>query len=599
MEDVYSHGFNPQDLMLQVHKWCQGRRTVWMYCHNLTFDLLTSDLLPQLAGMGWGITDFAVDSGAPFARLSRGDSHLTLSDSFSWMPHSINDIGQAVSIPKPALPDNDDSDEAWLIRCRGDVEILSEAMLTLMEWWDANELGRWNITGAASGWNAMRHIPSTDRILIRPDEAECDADRLAIYSGRRFCWQTGELKRGRYVELDIEKAYTTAARDLPLPVQRMGKFESLPLDHRWLDCERQGVIARVLIETNSPRYPCRHDGRVWYPVGRFWTTLAGPDIRAARDRGELRQVGAGWVHELGYALRPWASWCIASAQPDSAGTPEVARMVLRAWGRSAIGKWAQRGFERVRLGASPVPTWGHIEAWDHSEGVRASIVDFGGTRWQVSATGAADNAYPAIFAFVESYVRVALGNAIEVIGEKHVISCNTDGMIVDALAVLRSRRAAIQARTPLEGADDPLGAVIQAASARITPFALRDKTTYRRVTVWGPQHRVTDSVQYLSGIPASAQLNAEGKYQAWLWPKLAWQIRNGRQGAYVRPSMEYKLAATYAPGWVLSDGSVRPVQMSGTSDGANHLLPWAWTYLRPADAELAPDQSKALMRYAA
>src|SRR5260370_4583531 len=136
-EDEHDHGFTPGDLALRIHKWCQRRRTVWLYAHNLTFDLLTSDLIAQLDGMGWTVTDFAVDSGAPFARLSRGDCCLTLSDSFSWLPQSLETIGGAVSVPKPALPASDNSDEAWLARCRGAPEIPRGAMPALFELWDA------------------------------------------------------------------------------------------------------------------------------------------------------------------------------------------------------------------------------------------------------------------------------------------------------------------------------------------------------------------------------------------------------------------------------------------------------------------------------
>lgn len=593
-----AHGFGKTDLALTVHKWCQRRRTVWLYAHNLTFDLMTSDLLAQLADMGWEVTDFAVDSGAPFARLTRGDSHLTLCDSFSWLPKSIREIARALDMDKAPLPANDDSDAAWLERCQSDADILTRAMLTLMQWWDDQQLGHWNVTGAASGMNCMRHIPSPDRILIRPDETECNADRAAVYGGRRFCWRTGELPAGRYPEIDIERAYTTACREMPLPVQRMAHFDSLPIEHRWVTCDRHGIIAQVRIRTDSPRYPCRHDDRVWYPVGEFTTTLAGPEIAAARARGELLAIGPGWVHELGYALRPWATWILDTQQPGSDGVPDVARITLRTWGRSVVGKWAQRGWERIRLGPSPAGFWGHIDAWDHNAQVRASIVDFGGTRWQVSATGQSDNAYPAILAFVESYVRIALSAAIDVIGESCVISCDTDGLIADAFQVLGTRKQRILDNTPLNGAADPLQAVINSASSRAAPFTLRDKQTYHAVTVYGPQHLLTDTQRRLSGIPGAAELMPDGRYHAWLWPKLAWQVRHGRQGEYTRPSQHYRLAATYAPGFVLSDGAVRPVEMRAAADGTNELLRFTETRWARLGDVAADVQARAVAGYA-
>jgi hypothetical protein len=321
--------------------------------------------------------------------------------------------------------------------------------------------------------------------------------------------------------------------------------------------------------------PCRVAGAVWYPVGRFTTTLAGPDIRELRDNGALESVGAGWLHQLGYALRPWAEWCLASLADDTGRTPDVAKLVHRIWARSAIGKWAQRGFEVVELGPSPNEGWHHEEAWHHGKNVPASIVDFAGTRYQVSAVNQADNAYPAVLAFVESYVRVALGRAIGVMGASHMVACDTDGFITDAHGLTQ----------------------LDAANAAIAPFELRVKHHYNRVKVIGPQHLELDRAKRMSGIPASAAMGKDGRLHANTWPKLAWQLANGRQGAYVRPSQAYKLAATYAPGWLLDSGSVVPVELELDQGGGNHIVPWPRTRYARAGARLGADQNRRLERY--
>jgi hypothetical protein len=592
-----SWGVTAADLAWQVHAWTRERRTVWAYAHNLHFDLAVSDLAGQLRELGWQVTDFAVDGGSPFLRLRRGDHHLTICDSFSWLPVKLAAVGAAVSIGKPPLPAAGDSDSAWLSRCRADTRILTEAMCQLMDWWDRAELGKWTITGSASGWNAMRHIPAPRRILIRPDDAEVEHDRSAVYGGRRGSWRVGELPRGRYLELDFERAYTVACRDFPLPIERMAHFDSLPVTHRWLDCTRHGVIARVLLDTDTPRWPAREGNRVWYPVGRFWTTLAGPDIAEARRLGALVQVGAGYVHALGRALRPWAEWVLSVAGDGPADRPDVAQITARHWGRSVVGKWAQRGFERVQLGASPHQGWHHSEAWNHSQGVRASIVDFAGQRWQVTASGPADNAYPAILAFVESYVRVALGRAIAMIGDAAMVTCDTDGMIIDARAAVDSVAAELGKIRKDGQSYKRLDALIALAAAQTVPLVLREKHVYRKVTVVGPQHVQLDEQRRYSGVPGSAADHGDGRLWARLWPKLAWQMRHGRPGSFVRPVAYYKITGTYAPGWVTDRGAVRPVELELDPQGSNHLCPWSATRWARAGERLGPDQNRHLVRW--
>lgn len=595
--DEWEHGDTGDDLAWQVHLWTKDRRTVWAYAHNLHFDLSTSNLVDSLRGLGWAVTDFAVDGGSPFVRMERKDHHLTICDSFSWLPARLQDIAPFTGIIKPPLPAEDDTKAAWLNRCDRDVEILSEAMLTLMDWWDSAQLGRWSVTGGASGWNVMRHIPSPRKILIDPDPDKVAADRLAIYGGRRGCWRTGDLPAGRYSELDLERAYTAVCAELPLPCERMTAFDSLPVSHPWVTSDRHGILAKVLIDTDTPRWPCRIDNRVWYPVGRFWTVLAGPDIAEAARLGCLVEIGAGQMHKLGGALRPWAQWCLDTQREDNASVPDVAKITLKHWGRTSVGKWAQRGFTRVELGPSPTDGWDCMEGWNHSAGCRAAIVDFGGTRWQVTASGDCDNAYPAILAWVEAYVRVALGRAIDVIGDDAMICCDTDGMIVNVRKLAGDStwwaKSSPTGITVITGID---AAIIKASEAA-APLRLREKRTYHNIEVIGPQHVTLDGARRFAGVPASAEPAGDGKLWARLWPKLAWQMRHGRAGAFLRPAQEYRIAGTYAPGWVLTDGRVVPVVAVAFDDGRNEIVPWHATRHARSGGRLGPDQNRALERY--
>lgn len=573
--DDYARGHTGEELAHQLHAWCHYRKTVWCYAHNLHFDLCTSGLVQELTALGWAVTDFAVDGQVPFVRFERGGQRLAVCDSWSWLPVKLAEVGAAVGVTKPPLPTQDGAEASWWDRCRADVTILSTAMLTLMQWWDDNELGRWSITGGSSGWNMMRHMPSHRKILINPDDTRVAFDRLAIYGGRRGMWRTGTLPAGRYSEMDIQRAYTTSCKDHPLPVEPLTRFDSLPVDHPWVISQRYGIIARVLIATDKARWPVRVNGRVWYPVGSFWTVLAGPDIAEAKRLGALRRIGAGYVHKLGYALRPWAIWCL-DGQADTTGqVPDVAKITLAHWGHTVVGKWAQRGFTRTQLGAAPTADWGFGEGWHHDDNVRASIVDFGGIRWQVSASGDGDNAYPAILAYVESHVRVALGRAIDAIGAAAMVSCDTDGMLIncaDAEAIERGITAA-------------------------QPYVLREKRFYRKVVAIGPQHTVLDGRRRFSGVPAAAHELADGRLSARLWPKLAWQIEHGRAGAYVRPGQTYRIGGTYAPGWVLPSGAVVPVETWAGEDGQTVMLSWPLTRYGQAGAQLAPQQNPYLNRW--
>jgi hypothetical protein len=568
-------GTDAAALAAALAAWGRKHPTLWVYAHNLAFDLTVSAVTSHLAELGYTVTEFAIDSPSPFVKMARGRSRITFADSHSWFPTSLDQVAAAMGVSKVELPRNDSDAEWWAERCRVDVDILADAMRTVMDWWDAQELGHWSVTGSASGWNVMRHKIDARRICINPSPEGIKSDRSAVYGGMRGLGRAGTLPGGDYAEADFTAAYPTIAEHLPLPTERMASFKSLPLDHRWITSDRHGAIARVRISTSVPRWPVRIGKRVWYPTGDYWTTLAGPDIAEAARLGCLQEIGAGWVHRLGHVLKPWAQWCLAAARGDDPSVPPVVRIWVKHCGRAVIGKWAQRAFETLEIGPSPRRGWHAEEGWNHTAGVRAVIVDFDGRRWQASASGDGDNCYPAVLAYVEAYVRVRLNRMIEAMAPDAVIAWDTDGMIID------------------RGASGDISAL----SADLWPLAPRIKQTYHRVEMIGPQHMILDGQRRFAGIPASAKPDDKGGLTATTWPKMAWQMGNSAEGAYVRPTSTYHIASTYAPGWVLDSGHVVPIEAGIDQAGENFIVPWNVGLWAANGFQLRAEQNKDLERY--
>jgi hypothetical protein len=569
-------GMFASDAAFTVAAWNRKHPTLWVYCHNLAFDMTTSEITTHLADLGYTVTDFAIDSPSPFVKMTNGRCHITLADSFSWLPGRLEDVASKMRMVKPPLPGNEDDDAWWLARCRADAEILSAAMTTIMDWWDDNRLGHWSITGSASGWNVMRHIIDARRFTINTAPDGIAFDRRAIYGGRRGMFRAGNLPAGNYADIDFSAAYPTVASSLPLPHERMAHFSSLPIDHRWLTSDRHGVIATVRLRTDVPRWPVRADNRVWYPVGEFETVLAGPDIAEAIALGCLVSVGEGWVHRLGFALRPWAEWCLEISGGADESAPEVVRMWAKHCGRAVIGKWAQRAFNTIEIGPAPRRGWWASDGWNHTEGCRATIIDFDGRRWQASASGDGDNCYPAVLAWVEAYVRVRLNRMLESMPDGAPVACDTDGALIDM---------------------DALGTWDE-ARVGLAPLVPRAKGHYSTVETIGPQHMILDGRRRFAGVPAAAKVNEDGSLDALLWPKLVWQMGNGRPGEYTRPTQNYRVSATYAPGWVLAGGDVLPVETQINDAGETVLMSWRECRWGRMGYALAAEQNKDLGRYA-
>lgn len=590
----WSDGTTAQGLAQSIDRAARRHGSMFVYAHNLGFDLATTRLPEHLCGMGWQVGDFALSGDSPWMKLRKGHAVLTLADSASLWRMRLSEIARMVGAVKLPLPDNDAGRVLWLARCRRDVSVLGRALCQAMDWYDAQGPGTWSLSGPATGWGPMKARIPEKAVTIDPDREARALDRSACYGGRRQCWRVGTFRGRRYLELDIRAAYPTVASVLPVPVKRGARFAFAPLDHDVWEDETVGLLAEITVRTDRPRYPLRYQEATFYPTGEFRTVLAGPEIRRARERGELVAVHAGQAHRLAPVLAPWANWLAATRDDTTGRVPEVVQAAARAWGRTVIGKWGAHSWERTELGPAPDARWRYEPGFNGVTGAPAGTVDLGGRRWWCEQTDTAHDAYPAVMAWVESAVRVAISDVIDAVGPGAIVQCNTDGLIVAATA-LGSPGSGGTLRPPkrLRGGER-VAWCLNALGLLIAPLSVAVKRTTTNLTVLGPQHTVVGAQRKLSGIPADADQDAAGAYRFRSWPGIAWQLQDGDERGYTRPMVVRRLDGQYPPGWVLDDGSVWPPHAVLTAEGQTRLLPWHSTPGRPAGRTLVGPQHPIL-----
>ena len=594
----WGFGETPDELAAFLTERARGRDSLWVYAHNLNFDLVVSMLPQTMTAAGWAVTDFSVSQGAPWLRLKRDDHVITVVDSWAWLPQSLESMATMMGRHKFELPDNEGPVHAWITRCATDVELLARAVLGLMEWWDREELGRWTISGAGSGWNAMRHVGSELRHVIDPEPELVAQDRLAVRGGRKDAAVVRAETGGPFVELDLVAAYPTVARELPLPVKRAFTFTELPTDSKWISSRFYGPVAEATITCDRPRYPVRHGGVTWFPVGTFTTTLAGPELEWARANGDLVAIGAGQMHKLGLALRPWATWVLDPSKGGQVEVPPVAKVATKVWGRSVLGKFAARSHSSELLEGWVPDGWGVTDLWDRRVARKGAEVSMAGQRWLITYDQDTENCYPAVLAWVESEVRVRLGRVLEEL-DGAWWTADTDGLLVDlyrphAWYQMLKGGPRFREMTP----DLAAQALCDHLAELVAPLTLRPKKLYDTLAVIGPQHLVVGGERRLSGVRGEAREVEPNKFVARDWPKLKWQMANSTPGTYTRPERISTFTSPTVHRWVMSDGTTRPVEMRLGPDGANELVPWAECRWAGAGPGLAVAQYRLLERLA-
>lgn len=532
--------------------------TLWIVTHNLTFDLAVTELPVHLAAAGWRITEGALTTDDPWFRATRGRRRLAVADSWSWFPTSVEAIGRLIGRRKVALPDWGADESAWWDRCEADVAIVDAALASTLDWWDAGHLGNWSITGPATGWSSYRHRRPRPHVLVDPDPAARAFEMRAVTGGRKEVRRLGLQAPGLYADLDLATAHLTAMAGLALPWRRLRTFDQLELDARELRSTVQDVLAWADVETDAPRYPWDSGRGTLYPVGRFRSLLAGPELREARERGELRAIHQGRAYLVSPHMADWALWLAGLLDERAEGVPPAVRLLAKHWSRCVPGKWAGHASDVISRDPDPRPGWAIERLMLMPERRPADLLRIGNERWTIVRDEWADDAFPAILAWIQSATRVAMGRLVDIVGPA-VVSLNTDGAIVDVGRVMAHVAPATEADLmPGSWQLRELDQLCQAWDPALDPFSVRVKRAAAQVTVISPQHVILDRERRLAGIPRRAIALAGGRYTFTQWPRLRVQLARDQGPGYRTVEATVDLAHIPPGGWLTCSGRVIP-----------------------------------------
>lgn len=573
---ISSAGSTPRELLEVIEAACQPGQETWVLAHNIGFDLAVTMLPDGLRGAGWVAKWVHLSSEATIFRLVKGTRRLVLADTWSWLRCSLPEAQRGSGMRPRPRPVPDASAAAWAAHCAASVRALDRLVWGLLDWWVSLDAGPWRMTSASCGWSTIRCLTPPRTVLVGSQRLTSRLEADAITGGLKTVSRVGEQTSGRFDDWDLKAAYPTVAASLPLPCRGIdpGRLGSAvdPLHPP----DGIGTICRVRIQTQMPCAPCRIGGDVFRPVGEFTTTLTSAELPWVLDHaGQVHVLDVAWF-ELAPWLAGWGRWIIDTQDGRTPGTPPVARMVVKGWGRSALGRFALKTSRLLYERPATCAGWRVETGMDAVTGSTIDIVSWDGVERTWIRDQPGQDTLPAVLAFVEGHVRTAVLQAVARRPVGAVLQVNTDGWW--------ERR--------------PAGPAGRGVPWCPEPFCLVSKATSNVLTVSGPNHTGTPADPRLSGIPPTAVRQPDGSYRWQDWPGLAWQLQVSRPGEYRRPGRHVTLPPHSVHGWVLEDGRVLPPAVMVAADGSNMLRPWGETPGRPVDGVLAAWQIPVLARLA-
>jgi hypothetical protein len=521
-----------------------------LWTHNLGYDVRIADAFRWLPRLGWKLVAHNLTSRGSWFRWVKGRATLMMADSGSVYPTNLAKIGAAFGMGKLGLPDEDDTMQAWMARCRRDVEILRHAILTYLDWIETEDLGNWQVTGAGMASTVYRHKFMTYDILVHGDSEALAAERRALWAGRCEAYWHGEMDRQVLHEWDFSLAYARLCQTLPVPVRLLGP---MPTGYDWLgvlQSERTAALLVVDIQTDVPVVPAEVDGRIAWPVGRFRTTVWDMEVAAAIEAGATVRVVRGWLYRTRPALKSWADWIVSTLDGDQEECPVWKALILKSWSRSVIGHFAMtyQGWEP--FAEAPFTDVRQSTCYDRDRGTETALLQVGTSVFESTGRQESPNSVPAVTGYVQSAQRVRMWRVLRALPKGAALYADTDSVLctdqwlstMDALA------------------QTPVGR------------GLRLKRSWDGFGIWGPRQVVTGREVRVSGVPKRATRTGKREFAGEIWESAGAAIRRGDPGAVVTRDRRWHVKGVDRRRTGPDLGWTEPIRIGADESGAADSL---------------------------
>lgn len=558
---------DPATFWTMLRKLCIRKRNVWILTPSVStsFQVMGGWILSESGEIDWGslvdkrpkherekVDKFGADRCtmilSPAVSILTHKYHLgraTWVSLSNYTSAPVPSIAESVGIEARYDTDFGPAGHGWTLDSKTSAIAMGEFFRRWHDRWIESDSGHWSATAAMLSHQTFRRR-FYKKDLVEHRESDCAIlEREAIYTGRAEVFFFGKVdsglspwadwpaqlkpshkagKSGPVYHYDIRSQYPAIMRDCVFPVCLDREFESITLQELSARVKYRCVVARVIINTDTPIYPYRDKGhrmtskervgriiksqedyiraQVIYPIGRFKTSLYGPELGEALSRGHVESVIGGWEYRPGSPFEEYAGWLIDQRIQARKSGDKTAEITIKLLSNAFAGKFAARsGGWRTVTDVIPECRWGEWHHIDIDDVEPISYRAIAGVVQRYDKPDDQPKGYPSIFGYLTSYGRIQLWKCIEAAGEDNVIWANTDGLIVDEVGHLKLQSSNLVGNNEAG--------------------KLEFKDTIERFAAWGPSHYYADGEWTLAGFQSFIRFDDNGKYIEMGAPSLA------------------------------------------------------------------------------
>jgi hypothetical protein len=326
-------------------------------------------------------------------------------DTLNYWRSSLKELGRGVGIPKSEMPDETAPEQTWIDYCKRDVEIIEKSILGLMSWIKESDLGKFRSTSPSQALGSYRHRFMESEILYHDDELAKVLERESYYGGQVEIFQSGKIE-GPVYQLDVTSLYPSVMANNHYPRRLDSYVPYLPTAPDLPFACGLNKIARVTVDTMERTYPVRRKDGVYHCLGKYQTTLAGPELQWALDNNHVTQVREYAVYNLGILFNKYVTYFWSKRREAQQEGRKLDDVLCKLMMNSLYGKFGQKGADFELLPSNPFDTrWGTVIEFDVTSDKKIVYQILGDKCRKPIEAIEIDTAFPAIASFVTSYGR--------------------------------------------------------------------------------------------------------------------------------------------------------------------------------------------------
>lgn len=537
---IWKYWENTIDLNKYIDHLSKEKKRLWIFGHNIFYDLQCSDFFFYFTHWGWIRKFFYDEHMCYILSIAKGKRKITVLSTTNYFPYKLEKVGQLLGIEKKEIDLETAPLEEIKEYCKRDVEIIKAAIEYYIKFITINDLGAFKMTRASQALAAYRHRFMDKRILVHRNPEISDFERSAYHGGRVECYRLGEIRGGPFLSLDVNSMYPYVMKSESYPVKLLAAYATPSMDLLKNALESRCVVAQCLIKTNEPAYATVKDDRVIFPTGSFETYLCTQGIRYALEHNHLYDVKRLTIYEKDHIFDSYVDFVNALKISMEKQGNQVMRRLAKDMGVCLYGKWAQKVPIEEETDALTFDGYYREEVLDAVTGRTEILTKLFNKQVIQFDEQPAKNSFVAISAHITENARFHLWRIILAIGRDKVLYCDTDSIKIR--------------KSDLSYVKDKLD--------QYELGALKVEEESKRLILYGPKDYETDKDIKIKGIPKDHTITKDGKYKYTNFPRQGTHLRKQVDRYYITEPIEKKLERIYTKGKVLKDGRVVPLTIS-------------------------------------